>query len=93
MATYEYRCAGHGDFAVRYPIGEAVAVAPCPACGSDAVRVFSAPLLTRTSRPLAAAIERSERSAEAPEVVSAVPGRRRAAPPRVAPGRPRLPRP
>lgn len=92
MATYEYRCARHREFAVRFPIGEAASDVPCPVCGVAAARVMSAPALARTPRRLAAAIDRAERSAEAPEVVSAVPARRRS--PRPAnPLHARLPRP
>lgn len=92
MATYEYRCARHREFTVSVPIGEAARTVACPVCGADAPRVWSAPALTRTPRRLAAAIERAERSAEAPEVVSAVPERRRSRGP-VNPAHARLPRP
>jgi putative FmdB family regulatory protein len=92
MATYEYRCDRHYEFTRSFPIGEAVGHVPCPVCGAEAARVFSAPALTRTPRRLAAAIEQAARSAEAPGVVSEVPtrpGRRRPANPAHA----RLPRP
>ncbi|HEY8451843.1 MAG: FmdB family zinc ribbon protein [Micromonosporaceae bacterium] len=77
MATYEYRCTRHREFTVSLPIGEAAASRPCPVCGVDAVRVYSAPAVTRTPRRLAAAIDAAARSAETPEVVSTVPERRR----------------
>jgi putative FmdB family regulatory protein len=93
MATYEYRCPADGAFDVSFPIGTAAARSRCPTCGADAARAVSTPLLVRTPRALAAAIGRAERSAEAPEVVSAIPVR-----PQAPPGRPadaaraRLPR-
>ncbi|NJC73128.1 zinc ribbon domain-containing protein [Planosporangium thailandense] len=94
MATYEYRCPRDGDFEVRFPIGAAAARVTCSACGADAARVFSAPLLTRTPQSLAAAIDRTERSAETPEVVTSVPPRPRPARRRQAsPALARLPRP
>ena len=74
MATYEYRCARHREFTMSFPIGEAANEAPCPVCGVDAARVFSAPALTRTPRRLAAAIDQAARSADEPEVVSTIPG-------------------
>ncbi|HLU46064.1 MAG TPA: zinc ribbon domain-containing protein [Natronosporangium sp.] len=93
MAIYEYRCVQHQEFTVSFPIGEATREVPCPACGVPAARVFSAPALTRTPRRLAAAIERAGRSAEAPEVVSTIPGRRRQRPRLAHPDHARLPRP
>ncbi|HLV59075.1 MAG TPA: zinc ribbon domain-containing protein [Natronosporangium sp.] len=92
MATYEYRCTRHREFTVSFPIGEATAATPCPVCGTDAARVFSAPALNRTPRRLATAIDAAVRSAEAPEVVSAVPQRRRRRRP-ANPAHARLPRP
>lgn len=92
MATYEYRCARHREFTVSFPIGEASRDVPCPVCGVDAVRVFSAPALARTPRRLAAALDRAERSAETPDVVSAIPDRHRSRRP-VDPAHARLPRP
>lgn len=88
MATYAYRCQECGPFEVRLPMGTAGEVSGCPACGSPARRVFTAPGLGRSSPALSAARAREERSQEAPEVVT-----------RVTPERPehpalsRLPRP
>ncbi|MFE9657369.1 zinc ribbon domain-containing protein [Micromonospora sp. NPDC006431] len=93
MATYTYRCSQHGDFAVSFPIGEATARVPCSLCGSDGARVISAPLLIRTPRPLAAAIDRAAQSAERPDVVSSIPGRQQAGRRPANPLQARLPRP
>jgi putative FmdB family regulatory protein len=76
VATYPYRCLEHGTFDVRRPIGTAAGTWLCPTCGGDAVRVFSPPMLAHTSRALAAALQRDEKSREAPEVVSALPSRK-----------------
>ncbi|MGW5670057.1 FmdB family zinc ribbon protein [Micromonospora sp. NPDC003776] len=92
MATYQYRCSVHGDFELRLPLGEAALVARCAACHGDARRVWSAPLLARTSRPLSAALDRAGASAEAPQVVSRIPGTRATAAAPTNPARARLPR-
>jgi len=89
MATYVYRCPRDGDFELRLALGAATACVPCVRCTADAARVWSAPHLGRTPRPLDAAIERAGRSAETPRVVSRVPGTRRA-PAAVPRGLPRL---
>ncbi|MBE1489891.1 FmdB family zinc ribbon protein [Plantactinospora soyae] len=97
MATYEYRCPRDGAFDATYPIGQAPTRARCATCSAEADRVFSAPLLNAMPHPLTAALDQAGRSAEAPEVVSRIPGRRRTPP--TGPNRPshpghaRLPRP
>jgi hypothetical protein len=47
--------------------------APCPDCGALARRTFGAPALRTLGAGVRAALEKSERSADAPEVVTAVP--------------------
>jgi putative FmdB family regulatory protein len=93
VATYEYRCPRDGDFEARFPLGEAAATVRCATCRGAAGRVFSAPLLARTPRPLTTAIDRGERSADTPDVVSRIPPRRRATPRPANPAHARLPRP
>jgi putative FmdB family regulatory protein len=44
MARYDYRCDSDGVFEVTAPMGSAPSEAPCPECGEDAPRIFSAPL-------------------------------------------------
>ncbi|MEV0634566.1 zinc ribbon domain-containing protein [Streptomyces sp. NPDC050619] len=77
MATYQYRCTSCGAFDVIRPMGRALAEEPCDTCGDQARRVFSAPMLTRTSAPLARALRAQEASAHAPQVVTEVPSARR----------------
>jgi hypothetical protein len=92
MARYEYRCVRDGVFEVMLPIGTATARRRCAVCGEPADRIFSAPALNRTPTPLLRALDTAARSAEAPEIVTTLPGRR----PRrttVHPGHARLPRP
>jgi len=106
MATFTYRCPGPtcpaapGDadhrFDVRFPIGTAPPATPCPACGTDASRVFGAPRLSLVPRHLTAAIDRAEASRTEPAVVSALPPAQGGRPRRAAPANPalrRLPRP
>ncbi len=44
MAAYDYRCETDGVFELTLPLGTAPGTAPCPECGADSPRVFSAPL-------------------------------------------------
>ncbi len=96
MAKYEYRCEQDGLLEVNRPIGTATPNWPCPACGAQMSRVFTAPMLSRASHTAMAAIDRSESTADTPDVVSQIPakGARRRTP--TAPANPalmRLPRP
>lgn len=96
MVTYQYRCADDGLVEVRLPMGTAGARERCPACGQDAERVYSAPRLSLAPRRLVAAIDKSEQTADAPEVVTAPPPRRMSPSARQAMTNPalrRLPRP
>ncbi|MFG2884617.1 FmdB family zinc ribbon protein [Streptomyces sp. NPDC048297] len=94
MATYEYLCSHCGPFDVRLAIGTAPRIYECPVCAGGALRVYSAPALTHTSKEAAALHVREERSREAPAVVSEVPPRTRARQqPRPHPALSRLPRP
>jgi len=76
MAMFSYRCAQDGLVDVARPVGTAPAHIACPTCGTDAVRVFTAPMLSLASRALVAAIDRSERTREQPDVVDAPPSAR-----------------
>jgi putative FmdB family regulatory protein len=78
VPTYSYRCSC-GPFEQLRPMAAAHEQAACPACGEPSPRVFAAPALRRLDPGVRAAVEAGERSAEAPEVVRAVPstGRRR----------------
>jgi putative FmdB family regulatory protein len=76
MATYQYRCVQDGVFDVSRPMGTAAPQWRCPICNSEAARVFSAPMLSLASRGLVAAIDRTEKTRDEPDVVSALPPRR-----------------
>lgn len=94
MATYRYRCEADGPCDVLRPIGTAEDTLDRPECGAAMPRVFSAPMLALGSAPARSLIERTERSRERPDVVSAPPpaaGRRAA--PAANPAWSRLPRP
>lgn len=93
MPTYSYRCAC-GPFDLLRAMAAADEPAACPVCGESSRRTFAAPALRRLNPGVTAAVEAGERSAEAPDVVRAVPraGRR---PVRTStdPRHARLPRP
>ncbi|WP_241175966.1 FmdB family zinc ribbon protein [Modestobacter sp. KNN46-3] len=96
IAVYLYRCPDHGPTETRCAMGAAPAAVECPACGSTAARVFTAPRLSFGSPVRRALIERTERTRDQPDVVSAPP--RRPGPARRAdvlsnPALSRLPRP
>ena len=93
MATYQYRCADCGPFDVIRPMGRALAEEPCASCSGPARRVFTAPLLGRTSAPLARALHAQEASAHEPRVVTAVPLARRRPTPSADPRQAGLPKP
>jgi putative FmdB family regulatory protein len=75
MATYQYRCSQDGDFDVRRPIGTATPKTQCPICRRDAARVFRAPMLSLAPRALVSAIDRTEKTRDEPDVVTAIPTR------------------
>jgi putative FmdB family regulatory protein len=90
VATYQYRCAQDGDFDVSRPIGMAAPQVRCAACGADAVRVFTSPMLSLASRAIVAAIDRSESTRDQPALVSSLPPGRRRKQPTTARGKPTL---
>ena len=92
MATYLYECGRCGPWEIRAAMGTAEATSPCPRCGAAGSRRYTAPMLARTPRPVAAARLREEASGDEPQVTTSVPGR----PSRPRPQDPRwstLPRP
>jgi putative FmdB family regulatory protein len=93
MAMYQYRCSGCGTFDVIRPIGRALPEEPCDTCGDQSRRIFTAPLLSRTSAPLARALRAQEASAHEPRVVTEVPPTRRRPSPAGDPRHAHLPKP
>lgn len=77
MVVYQYRCQACGVFEVELPMGSAAATHPCASCEADGRRVYTAPHLSRTSKPLADALTRAEKSQDEPEVVTTPPPRPR----------------
>ncbi len=75
MASYVYRCRTCGPWELHLPMGTAQRTSPCPTCGVEGSRVYTPPLLSRTPRPVAAALAREEASRDAPAVTTAVPPR------------------
>lgn len=96
MATYQYRCNEHGLVETNRPIGTAPPELSCTTCGRSARRAYSSPRLALADRRTLALLDRTERTSEAPDVVTAVPPRspRRAMPQvHASPAQRRLPRP
>lgn len=81
MPTYSYRCSLCGPFDLVRPMSAAEPDVECPDCGTTARRVFGGPALRSLQAGTRAALEASERSADSPDVVPAIPatGRRRGA--------------
>ncbi|MHA6794211.1 FmdB family zinc ribbon protein [Pseudonocardia bannensis] len=75
MPTYAYHCPNCGGFDLVRPMSEVDAVAVCPGCGMRGRRVFGAPALRRMDARLRRALDAGERSADSPQVVTAVPPR------------------
>ena len=75
MAVYQFTCGEHGATEHEATIGTAPQAVPCPDCGRQARRVFSAPMLGRLPRATTTAVERAERSGDEPDVVTSIPPR------------------
>ena len=94
MPTYTHRCPTCGEFEQVRPMADAGTPVSCPACGTAASRVFGAPALRGVDPAMRRALDASAASADAPAVVSSVPGRsRRATPVTRDPRHQALPRP
>ena len=96
MATYQYRCDEHGLVETTRPIGTAPAELSCTACGRPARRTWSSPRLALADRRVVSLLDRTERTRESPDVVTALPARppgRRTPQVRASPAQRRLPRP
>jgi putative FmdB family regulatory protein len=77
VPTYGFDCARCGTFDLVRPMAEASEPVTCPSCGGPARRTWGAPGLRGVDPALRRALDASTRSADAPEVVHAVPPRRR----------------
>jgi putative FmdB family regulatory protein len=75
MAIYEYRCEHDGMFEVSRPIGTAPTSIACPACASEAERVFHSPMVSFAPRRLVAALDHEEKTRTEPDVVTSLPPR------------------
>ena len=73
MAIYEYRCERDGSFDVTRPMGTAPASIACPACASEAGRVFSSPMVSLAPRALVAALDHEEKTRHEPDLVTSLP--------------------
>lgn len=95
MPTYVFQCADGSRFEASYPLTAVPAHAPCDECGSPARRIFTAPHLSKAGSSAYRLLDRTRRSADQPEVVTGLPGRRTGPPQRYTanPLHQKLPRP
>lgn len=78
MPTYTFRCVNGDAFDQRHSITAIPSTATCPHCEQPATRILTAPYLSAAGSSAFGLIDRSERSAHEPEVVSGtLPGGRR----------------
>ena len=70
MPIYDFVCEDCGVFERRRSFAEAGVPAACPSCGEEARRVYSMPNTRRVPAGLSKAMDRSEKSAYEPEVMS-----------------------
>jgi putative FmdB family regulatory protein len=75
VPQYAFTCAACGPFEVWRRAQDAAAPLRCPTCGGVALRRFTAPGVRRMPAALRAARDREDKSASAPEVVTAKTGR------------------
>jgi putative FmdB family regulatory protein len=78
MPVYAFTCTACGGFELMRPMAQAAAPALCPACGTEARRVFTPPGLARLAGPMRGALGMEEKSAHEPAVVTEKRGRPRA---------------
>jgi putative FmdB family regulatory protein len=92
VPTYSFRCPVCGPFDLVRPMAHASDPPTCPGCGGTGRRLWAVPALRELDPALRRALDAGARSSDAPDVVSAVPGRRA---PRYTtdPRHARLPRP
>jgi putative FmdB family regulatory protein len=69
MPAYEFLCEGCGSFEVWLLLKEAHDAATCPACRSEARRIYTPPALVKTPVSHTRALDRAYKSAYQPEVV------------------------
>lgn len=70
VPIYDFICENCGPFELRRSFAEAGEQAVCPSCEEEAKRVYSMPNTRSMSTGLSKAMNRAEKSAHEPEVVS-----------------------
>lgn len=73
MPTYVFRCESCSDFTVVQPMAAVRPTHPCPSCSGVATRVYASPALLSLPAGLHRGADAAASSAEAPQVVRAVP--------------------
>ncbi|MDA8371592.1 MAG: transcriptional regulator [Nocardiopsaceae bacterium] len=92
MVSYLYRCPERHETTADAPMGKAAPHVEC-ACGEQARRAFTAPMLSSLPRAGQRAVEGAMATAEAPAVVTEVPPAYSAPGPASDPRHSLLPRP
>jgi len=70
VPIYAFDCDRCGPFDLHRPVAQAGCPAICPTCSGEARRRFTAPGLALLERPLRRALDREEKSAHEPDVMS-----------------------
>lgn len=78
MPTYVYRCRDCGDTQQSFSMKEKPDSIPCPGCSATAPSVFTPPHLGAGSTTAHKLMDATKKTAEAPAVVSHIPGSTRA---------------
>ena len=73
MPTYGYDCVHCGAFELVRPMAQVAEPAACPQCGNPGRRVWGAPALRGVDPAVRRVLDASARSADAPNVVRAIP--------------------
>ncbi|WAC57479.1 FmdB family zinc ribbon protein [Gordonia sp. SL306] len=78
MPTYVYRCSEScDDFTEQHSMSSIPDESTCPECGHEARRVIGAPALGAGNSAAVRLQDATRSTADSPQVVSSVPGRRR----------------
>lgn len=77
MPTYSFDCREHGPHDVVLAMASVTGSHPCPACGAPSRRVFTPPRLNLGDSRARALIDATKATADAPPVVTSIPGQPR----------------
>lgn len=75
MAAYDFSCATCGSFTIHVPMRDVTPTVECPTCAGSARRRWTVPHTRLLAPGIARALDASEASREAPQVVGPLPPR------------------